>query len=214
MKAIDSNKADAKLKITVVGAGDLGSAILTSLSQNTAHHLWVRDSQPFSPSTVELTQSLKINEATSNDLLESDVVFVTAPARALSDVASTLEGYSGIVVSASVSRAVGRDGLASCAEQLASLLPKAKVVSAFSSMWASVIRDQGSAYKTTAFICSDHSEAIATVSVLAGKMGFEPMNGGSLKMALYTEAMGMFIVNLADQTGWGQRVSYRAFKAT
>jgi predicted dinucleotide-binding enzyme len=51
------------------------------------------------------------------------------------------------------------------------------------------------------------------VSRLATELGFEPVNGGALSMALYAEAMGMFAVRLAMNSGYGRTISFHAFNA-
>jgi predicted dinucleotide-binding enzyme len=67
------------------------------------------------------------------------------------DVAAVLKGCAGIIVSAMVSGAGGyelkRDDGTSAAEQLAHLVPKGRVVTAFTSISSALIRDPASGEK-------------------------------------------------------------------
>ena len=202
-----------ELKISILGTGDMGGAIATAISRRTRHALKVRGAQPGSASALKLMDELGVTEASKQDFLASDIVFVVVPAAAIERVAATLSGYEGIVVAVSVSGSVGRDGLPSSAERIATVLPEASVVSAFTSIWSNVIREPGKSGKTSVFVSSDDDKAKEVVSRLATELGFEPVNGGPLSTALYVEVMGMFAVRLATDSGYGRTISFRAFNA-
>jgi 8-hydroxy-5-deazaflavin:NADPH oxidoreductase len=173
----------------------------------------VRGSQPGSASARRLIDDLGVAEATEQDFLASDIVFVVVPAAAIEEAAATLSNYRGIVVAVSVSGSVGQDGLPSAAARMAALLPDATLVSAFTSIWSNVIREPGRSGKTSVFVCSDEDSAKDVVSGLATELGFEPVNGGKLAMALYAEMMAMFAVRLATDSGYGRTISFHAFRA-
>ena len=202
-----------KLNISVLGTGDMGSAIATAMRKRTGHSVRVRGSKAGSASAIKLSGELGVFEATEENLLDSDVVFVVVPAAAIPQAATTLSGYTGIVVSVSVSGDVGRDGLPSSAENIAKALPGARVVNAFTSVWSNVVREPGKLGKTSVFVCSDDEEAKATIVELVKEAGFDPINGGKLAMALYAEVMGMFAVRLATDSGYGRTITFRAFQA-
>jgi 8-hydroxy-5-deazaflavin:NADPH oxidoreductase len=202
-----------KLKISVLGTGDMGGAITTALKQRTHHTIHVRGSNDSSLSARKLADELGVVAATQQDLLTSEIVFIVVPASELNRAAATLEGYAGVVVAVSVSGSVGRDGQPSSAETLAASLPGAKVVSAFTSIWSNVIREPGAHAQVSAFIASGHESAKAVVSALAEELGFRAIDGGALANALYAEAMGMFAVKLALDSGYGRTISFSAFNA-
>ena len=201
-------------RITILGTGDMGGAIAQALAERTRHAVAVRGSHPGSASASALINRLALREATDADIEQSDIVFVVVPAKAIPEIVPVLQNYRGIIVSVSVSGTVGRDGQKSSAEQLAEALPAARVVNAFTSIWSTVVRNPGNAGKTSAFICSDDEDAKAIVRSVAEDLGFEPINGGKLSMALYAEVLGMFAVRLALDSGYGQTISFRAFQTT
>lgn len=201
-----------KLRISVLGTGDMGAAVATALSQRTDHSVAVRGSSPGSASAIRLIDELGLQQATESEIEGSDVVFVVVPPQAIASIVPTLEGFTGILVSVIVSRTVALDGQPSSAEVLAATFPRARVVNAFTSMWSTVMRNPDTATRTSAFICSDHEDARTLVSDLATELGFEPVNGGKLSSAIYAEAMGMFAVRLALDCGYTQAISFRAFQ--
>jgi 8-hydroxy-5-deazaflavin:NADPH oxidoreductase len=200
------------MRISILGAGEMGGALASALRIRSGHTVLVRGSKPGSSSALRLVQDLEIREATDDDVRSSDVVFVAVPTVAIPDAIDYLADYQGVVVSVCVSRAVGRDGAASCAERIAMGLPKAKVVDAFTTVWAPVVQNPGDREPVSVFVCSDHETARIRVSSLAREIGFEPINGGALSNAIYAEAMGMFIVRLALDSRYGTTLAYRVFK--
>jgi len=198
------------LKISVLGTGDMGAAIAAALRKRTHHDIYVRGSNEASTSAKKLADDSGLTLATEKDLHASDIVFVVVPADEIGQLAVILGSYTGVVVSVSVSRQVGRDGQLSLAETLAASLPGAKVVSAFTSMWSDVIRNPGVAKQVSAFVASDYEDAKAVVTDLAEALGFQAINGGALSNALYAEAMGMFAVRLAIDSGYGRTISFSA----
>jgi 8-hydroxy-5-deazaflavin:NADPH oxidoreductase len=203
--------AMTKHRITVLGTGDMGGAIIQALTERTQHIIAVRGSRAGSASATALVDRLGVREASEADIEHSDIVFVVVPTKAILAIEPLLREYRGIVVSVSVSGAAGRDGQKSVAEQLADAAPGARIVNAFTSIWSDVVREPGNAGKTSAFVCSDDAKAI--VMKLADELGFEPINGGKLSVSLYAEALGVFAVRLALDSGYGRTISFRAFKA-
>jgi hypothetical protein len=66
-----------------------------------------------------------------------------------------------------------QDDGTSATEQLACLVPKGRVVTAFTSISSPLIREPASGEKPTVFICADDEAARATVIALAKEIGFE-----------------------------------------
>ncbi len=122
-------------KMSILGTGDMGGAIATAIARRSRHSLAVRGATPGSASAAALIAELGAAEATDAEIAASDIVFVVVPAKSLSAAAERLQDYRGIVVSVSVSGTVSLDGNPSSAESLAALLPQARVVNAFTSIW-------------------------------------------------------------------------------
>jgi len=135
----------------------------------------------------------------------------------LTTVAAALKGYAGIIVSAMVPGAGGyelkRDDATSAAEQLARLMPKGRVVTAFASISSPLIREPARGETPTVFTCADDKAARSTVIALANEIGFEGMDAGHLDASRNIENLALLVGQLAYGSGFGNRVSLRAFVA-
>lgn len=96
------------------------------------------------------------------------------------------------------------------AERLQEMLPLAKVVKAFNTVFA---QNQGTGRigdeRLTAFVAGDDAEAKTMVMSMMGSMGFDPVDSGPLKRAQYLEAMGLLMIKLAFEQGMGPSIGYR-----
>jgi 8-hydroxy-5-deazaflavin:NADPH oxidoreductase len=150
-------------------------------------------------------------------LLLAGVVFVATPPAALEEVAASLKGYKGIIVSAMMPGAGGyelkHDDGTSAAEQLARLAPKSRAVTAFTSISSALIRNPTSGEKPTVFTCADDNEARAVVVGLTEEIGFEGVDAGRLDASRNVENLGLLLMQLAYGAGYGNRVSLRAYVA-
>ena len=204
------------MKLAIIGSGRMGSAFATAFATRTSHAVAVRGSHAKSGSAAELVRELGITRADDKALLSADVVFVAVPPAALSEVAADLKDYTGVVVSIIVPGAGGmtlaQQG-ASAAEQLAELLPKASVVTAFTSISSVLIRTPSSSDKPTVFTCADDENARQTVIGLAEDIGFEGVDAGLLAASGGVEHLGMIVFHLAYGAGLGNRVALRAYVA-
>jgi predicted dinucleotide-binding enzyme len=187
------------LKLAIVGTGDMGSAIATAFVRRSRHHVSVRGSRRGSHSALQVARQLGIAEADDQGLIDADVVFVVVPWDAVGAVSRLIAKCRGIVVSVVVPWANGGDPrteMISAAEKLASLMPQARVVNAFTSISSSVIRNPGSGEKPSVIVCSDDDKARRVVMGLAEELGFSGVNGGSLRSARYAEGLGVLWTSL------------------
>jgi predicted dinucleotide-binding enzyme len=105
------------------------------------------------------------------------------------------------------------DNGTSAAEQLARLVPTARVVTAFTSISSALVRDPAKGEKPTVFTCADDDKARSVVIGLAGEIGFEGVDAGRLDTSLNVENLGLLVGQLAYGAGYGKRVSLRAYVA-
>jgi len=204
------------MKLVVIGSGDMGSALATALATRAGHDLRVRGSRLGSHSATRLAQELGVTEASDHDLWAADVVFVVVPWDSLAAAAALLDGYRGVVVSVIVPWVAGidpRTDITSAAERLAQLLPSTKVVSAFTSVSSSLIRNPGNGERPSVLTCSDNEGARTTVMNLAKEIGLDAVNGGKLISARYAAGLGLLWTHLAFEAGYGDRVTFRVYVA-
>jgi len=204
--------------IVVIGTGRMGGAFATAFAKRTSHTVSIRGSHAGSSSAAALSHQLGVRVADDKELLAADVVFVATPPAALDDVAAALKGYAGIIVSAMVPGAGGyelkRDDGTSAAEQLARLVPKGRLVAAFTSISSALIRDPASGEKPTESTCADDEAARSIVIALAKEIGFEGVDAGHLDASRNIENLGLLVGQLPYGSGFGNRVALRAYAAS
>lgn len=96
-------------------------------------------------------------------------------------------------------------------EHIASLLPQSRVVKAFNSIFADVLRTDRldrEGHKVTQFVASDDQEAKTIVIDLGKQFGLAPVNAGPLKSARYLEGMAHLNIELAAGQGGGTNAAF------
>jgi 8-hydroxy-5-deazaflavin:NADPH oxidoreductase len=101
-------------------------------------------------------------------------------------------------------------GASGGAEELQKKVPKAKVVKAFNTTFAGTM-SHGTAKgeKITIFAASDDKEARKAVAQIARDLGFDAVEAGSLRNALYLEALAVLNIQLAYAEGLGADMGFR-----
>jgi predicted dinucleotide-binding enzyme len=207
------------MKVVVIGTGDMGGAIASSIAQRTTHVVCARGSRPGSASARSLVSGSRgrITEARDDDIATADLVIVAVPWSSVPDVTTLLTGTEARrVVSVIVpwtgdnaTPAVGRDN--SAAEILARAVPAARVAGAFTSVASASIRKiESYRERPTVFVVGDDPSLKATVLTLAKEMGFDSLDAGPLYAARFTEALGFLWTAAAFEGGAGEMIAFRA----
>ena len=99
------------------------------------------------------------------------------------------------------------------AEELAKRVPKARVVSAFSTVPSEVLfgvfAARRKATRPGLVYCGDDSSSKRIAVELIRDVGFDPVDAGPLRIARYTEPFAMLIAQLAYEGQEGPELAYR-----
>jgi 8-hydroxy-5-deazaflavin:NADPH oxidoreductase len=100
------------------------------------------------------------------------------------------------------------------AEALAKKVPKADVVSAFSSVPSEVLFDVFDAKRRTRrrpslLYCGDDQDAKGAAATLISDVGSEPVDAGPLRIARYLEPFSLAMAQLAYEGDEGPEIAYR-----
>jgi predicted dinucleotide-binding enzyme len=189
------------MKIGIIGKGNVGSALAAGLSRK-GHEIRFARSDPKEP----VSETAKWGE----------VIILAVPHRAAADVTkavgSAANGKTVIDVSNALTEnmewAIGFS--TSAAEEIQKMLPKARVVKAFNTVFA---QNQSTGkvgnQELTLFVAGDDAKAKQTVMQLGKDIGFDPVDAGPLKSARYLEPMGMLMINLGYPLGMGPRIGLK-----
>ena len=99
------------------------------------------------------------------------------------------------------------------AEELAKMLPRARIVSAFNTVPSEVLFGVFEARRKTTkpslVYCGDDSSSKSLAAELIRGVGFDPVDAGPLRIARYTEPFALLVAQLAYEGQGGPELAYR-----
>ncbi len=203
------------MQVTVIGAGNMGSAFVKQL--------------------VLAGHQVKV---TARDLDKAERLAAAHPGAAAVPARGSAQGADAVVLATGYADAAGAldavgdlagkvliditnpltadyMGLTlghttSAAEEIAKACPGAEVVKAFNTVFAQVLdagADFGSGRQVSVFLASDSERAKAATRSLAESMGFAAVDAGGLKNARYLEPLAGLNIYLGYGAGWGTSIA-------
>lgn len=202
------------MKITVIGAGNMGSAFVKQLTL-AGHQVSVtaRDADKAARVAAANPGATAVPTAGAAEGADA-VVLATGYADAVAALQSvgTLDGKVVIDITNPLTDdymglTIGHD--TSAAEQIAKAVPAAQLVKAFNTVFAQVLAEGSKLHERTvaAFVASDSERAKHTAVALAESMGFETIDVGSLKNARYLEPLAGLNIYLGYGAGLGTAIA-------
>jgi predicted dinucleotide-binding enzyme len=188
------------MKVTIIGAGNVGSALQRGLTKG-GHDVEAVAKEPDRIRTAAAA---------------ADAIVLAVPFGALDDVLRTLGDVVRGKVVVDVTNALtpefqlalgfGTSG----AEELQKKAPSAKLVKAFNTVFAEHM-DSGhvKGEQLSALVASDHADAKTTVMELARSIGFDAIDAGPLRNARLLEPMGFQNIQLGYMLGMGTNIGLR-----
>jgi NADPH-dependent F420 reductase len=146
---------------------------------------------------------------------KADVVVLAVPFDAAAETIAAAGGLAGKIL-VDISNPLTPDymGLTvghstSAAEEIQKLAPKAKVVKAFNTVFASVLQGGGKIGKSavTVFVAGDDEAANKAVEAIGNKSGFAVLQSGGLKVARYLEPVAGLNIVLGYGKGHGTDIA-------
>ena len=194
------------MKVGIVGAGRVGSALASSLRR--AGYEIVFGSR--SPGAADKAPIAFMARAVG-------VVILAVPSAAIEDVIASAGGFDGkILIDATNPVAMSKHGLglsvgltSSGAEQIAALAPRASVFKAFNQTGFENMAAAG-AYPTrpVMFVAGDDETAKPTVLMLVEDCGFEAIDLGGLRQARLLEPLALLWIELSRKLGFGRDFTF------
>ena len=193
-----------KLKIGIVGDGNVGSSLLKGLTRAGHDVIAVGNDR----AAVRQTASV------------AEIVILALPFLAVDDLVKNAgDVLAGKVVVDATNALDANMNLAlgyttSGAEELQKKLPTAKVVKAFNTVFAQHM-DSGKVGTTplTALVAGDDIAAKQAVATLANDIGFETVDAGPLKNARLLEPLGYLNIQLGFVLGFGPQIGFKLVRS-
>lgn len=203
------------MKITVIGAGNMGTAFVKQLTR-AGHQVRVIARNADKARQVAAANPGAVAVDAANAAADADaVVLATAYGDAVDALKSVGDVRGKVVIDITNPLSADFMGLTlghttSAAEEIAKAFPGAEVVKAFNTVFAQLLAegaDLGAGRKVTVFYAGDSERAKQAARSLAESMGFETVDAGALKNARYLEPLAGLNIYLGYGAGLGTFVS-------
>ncbi len=203
------------MDIAIIGAGNVGKALAISFKR-AGHDVVIASRDPEDAGSVAAATHSRVASSNAVAVAGADVVVLAIPFSSAPEVAAEIAGavVGKPVVDATNRMSFGANGpdidtTTSNAEELAALLPGAKVIKAFNTIFASHQSDPiAEGVQLSGFVAGDDAEAKATVLELVREIGLEPVDVGPLVRARQLEGLAFLNISLnivnggSWQSGW------------
>jgi len=203
------------VKIAIIGAGTVGTALASSFKK-AGHDVIIASRDPEDASGAVAATGAQLASSNAEAAAAGDIVILAVPFTSAPQIAAEIAvATTGkTVVDVTNRMSFGSTGpdidtTNSNAEELAALLPKARVVKAFNTLFASKQHDPiADGLQLDGFVAGDDAAAKEEVSSLLASIGLNPIDVGPLARARQLEGMAFLNISLnisrggAWQSGW------------
>ena len=195
------------MKVTVLGRGNMGAPI-AELARKAGHEVTIvgrGDNAVNAIGDADLVV-LALHYDPAKALLSGTDVRVSLAGKVLVDVTNPLAPDY-------MSLTVGHDSSAS--EVLAAMVPAARVVKAFNTVFSDVLKGQvdGAASPVPVYVAGDDADARAQVVTFVEDLGLVAIESGPLSNARYLEPMAEMMIQLGYGLGHGADIGFALVKA-
>lgn len=203
------------MNITVIGAGNMGTAFVKQLTQ-AGHQVTVTARNVAKADTVAAAHpgAKALSPELAADQAEV-VIIATAYDDAVNALRSVGDLQGKVVIDITNPLTPDYMGLTvghetSAAEEIAKAVPGVDVVKAFNTVFAQVLAeggDFGDGRKVTVFIAGDSEQGKDKARTVAESMGFVTVDAGGLKNARYLEPLAGLNIYLGYGAGLGTHIA-------
>ncbi|MEI9937599.1 MAG: NADPH-dependent F420 reductase [Pseudomonadota bacterium] len=211
-------------KVAVIGCGKVGRALGSWLAAQ-GQAVWFCSRRPESARAAAAAAG---NAARASDLAEAidacEVALLTLPfdavLAALEPVRERLAGKVLVDVTNPITadhRQLKIGHTSSGAEQIASALPRSRVVKAFNAVFAEVYEartPQLAQAPVSIFYAGDDAAAKVQVAALIRSLGFDAVDSGPLENARYLEPLSLLNIHLGRVLGNGTSIGFALTRGT
>jgi NADPH-dependent F420 reductase len=204
------------MQIAIIGAGNVGKALATSFS-SAGHDVTITSRDPEDSGAVAAATGARVGTSNADAARDAEVIVLAVPFASVADIASEIapvvEGR--VVVDVTNRMSFGANGpemdtTTSNGEEIAALLPGARVVKAFNTLFASRQADPVTqTVRLDGFVAGDDADAKALVLTLVRSVGLDPIDVGPLVRARQLEALAFLNIALNIENGGGWQSGWK-----
>lgn len=210
------------MKLAVIGSGNIGKSIGTWASKEGYEVIFSSRNPEHAKEAAAKAGNKSRSDTVIKAVNEADLILLAVPYSAIKEVASEIDSSVSGKTVIDATNPLSSDyssltvGFSSCAaEEIQKLVPGAKVVKAFNSVFASVFASQNperKGRKVTVFYAGDDGAAKSKVADLITKMGFDAVDCGALKSSRLLEPLALLNVSLGYSQGFGTDIGFSVLR--
>jgi NADPH-dependent F420 reductase len=201
------------MKIGIIGAGNVGSALATA-SATSGHAVTISSStvEDAKSTASQVGSGARVAASNREAVADAEIVILAVPFDAVngivSELGSDLDGK--ILVDVTNRFAPEQLGAPSNAELIQEMAPKARVVKAFNTVFASnqaVAQVEG--VQLDGFVACDDQAAKEQTLQFVSSLNYRPIDAGPLAMARALEGMGTLNIYLNKINQWSWQSGWK-----
>jgi predicted dinucleotide-binding enzyme len=201
------------MNIGVIGSGNIGGT-LGKLWAKAGHNITFGTRDPNS-NKIKMLLNEAGESASAATIAEAiaanEVILIATPWSAVSETVSQGSDWSGKVIMDATNR-FGSDSPNSGAEDLAAMIPDAKVIKAFNAIGFNRLeKPEIDGQVSDIFICGDDANAKEAVSTLITDIGFGVVDCGGLSNAGLVESLARLWISLSRSVG--REIAFKLLRA-
>jgi len=205
------------MKISILGTGNLGEALAKALTRQ-AYHVMIGAKEPEKAFAIAGTFDHYAKGATfANAIHYGEVIILAVPYQSVEETLRNTDSYRGKIVIDATNPLImdGMPDLAlghttSGAEQIARMLPEAKVVKALNTAFTETyLYTSFGPSEASMFYCGDDEEAKKVVKKILTDINLAPIDCGPLSCARMLEPMAALLIRLGINMGMGREIAYK-----
>lgn len=209
------------MKIGIIGSGNVGGALGRIWGKN-GHQIMFSSRHPEKLKSMAETIGKNVSYGLAAEAARfGEIIVLAVPWSQVEDAIKSAGPMNGkILVDCTNPLKPDYSGLAvgcttSAAEEVARLVPKARVIKAFHTTFAALMHSDSRMFgdkNPTGFFCGNDNGAKAVVEGLIRETGLEPLDVGPLSYARYLEPMTMLMTNLGFAQNMGTNIALRLLR--
>jgi 8-hydroxy-5-deazaflavin:NADPH oxidoreductase len=206
------------MKLAVIGSGNIGKSIGAWASRVGYEVIFSSKNLEHAKDAARIAGKNSKSDGIPEAVAQADLVLLSVPYITVKEVLSGIGSLANGKTLIDVTNALSPDytSLAvgfttSAAEEIQKLVPGAKVVKAFNTVFAQVYASQNpeiKGNKVSVFYAGDDDDSKSKVADLIGKMGFDAVDSGPLKSARILEPLALLNISLGYSLGHGTHIGF------
>jgi predicted dinucleotide-binding enzyme len=217
-RSTEESSSEDVVKIAIIGAGSVGSALAGS-SVRAGHTVTVTSADPAATEATARTTGARPAGSNREAVATADLIILAVPANVIvglvTELGDALHGKTLVDVTNRPTPDLDRGTCTSSAEEVQAAAPMAHVIKAINTVFAArQAEPEMGGDQADGYVAGDDPEAKRAVLEFVESIGLRPFDVGPLANARTLEGMGWLHISLAMEHDWSWQSAWRLVGST